>query len=152
MQTLGPSYVEPDAYSPVPIELVYPSQPAAGSGLDLDNPFPEGSRLLAVTFKFVTLANVADRTVSVDYEDGRGLVYARNGFGSVQQANTTGLFSFTANRGTADWNTGGQVYAPLLPVILERGHALQVNIANVQVDDQLSNIVLAYERLPFSPG
>lgn len=139
-------YARPQKYDPRPLEIVYGATPAAGVAFSQTTPGRLGWTLIAVTFRFVTDANVADRAVTVDYDDGNGSLFGSNGFGAVVQAGTTELFAFQANIGQAAWNTQGQAFVPLLPVNFEGGQKLQINATNIQVGDQLDRIVLTFLR------
>ena len=139
-------HARPQKYAPEPLEIVLGDQPAAGQPFTLTSPGRPGWRLVALTFRLVTDANVADRAVTVDYDDGNGSLFGSNGFGAVVQAGTTELFSFQANIGQAAWNTRGQAFVPLLPVEFMGGQKLQINVLGVQAGDQLSRIVQVFER------
>jgi hypothetical protein len=150
VETGALAVARPQKYAPRPIEVVYGDTPSAGANFSLTSPGRLGWRLLAVTFRLVTDANVADRAVTVDYDDGNGKLFSRNGFGAVVQASTTEDFAFQANMGQAAWNTAGQAFCPLLPVEFQGGQKVQINVANIQVTDALSRIVLAFERQTYA--
>ena len=145
-------YARPQKYDPEPLEIVYGDKPAAGSSFSVTTPGRPGWLLLAVTFRLVTDANVADRAVTVDYDDGNGSLFGSNGFGAVVQASTTEVFAFAANVGQAAWNTQGQAFVPLLPVEFQGGQKLQVNVKNVQATDQLDRIVITFLRREYAPS
>lgn len=142
----------PQKYDPAPLEVVLGTTPAAGASFSLTTPGRPGWLLLAVTFRLVTDANVADRAVTVDYDDGNGSLFGSNGFGAVVTANTTELFAFQANVGQAAWNTQGQAFVPLLPVEFQGGQKLQINVLNKQATDQLDRIVMAFLRRDYAPS
>jgi hypothetical protein len=143
-------YARPQKYDPEPLEIVYGDKPAAGVSFSLTSPGRPGWLLVAVTFRFVTDANVADRAVTVDYDDGNGSLFGSNGIGAVVQASTTELFAFQANVGQAAWNTRGQAFAPLFPVRFQPGQKLQINVLGVQAGDQLDRIVSAFLRREYA--
>lgn len=136
----------PQKYAPRPLEILPGTAPSAGQSFSLTSPGRPGWRLIGVLFRLVTSATVADRAVTVDYDDGNGTLFGSNGFGAVVQASTTELFAFQANIGQAAWNTAGQAFIPLMPVEFLGGQKLQINVANVQAGDQLDRIVLTFER------
>jgi hypothetical protein len=142
----------PQKYDPEPLEVVLGTAPAAGASFSLTSPGRPGWQLLAVTFRLVTDANVADRAVTVDYDDGNGSLMASNGFGAVVAASTTELFAFQANVGQAAWNTRGQAFAPLLPAEFQGGQKLQINVLGVQATDQLDRIVMTFQRRAYAPS
>lgn len=142
----------PQKFDPEPLEVVLGTAPAAGANFELVTPGRPGWLLVAVTFRLVTDANVADRGVTVDYDDGNGSLFGSNGFGAVVQATTTQLFAFQANVGQAAWNTKGQTFAPLLPVEFQGGQKLQINVLAKQATDQLDKIVMAFIRRDYAPS
>jgi hypothetical protein len=145
-------YARPQKYDPEPLEIVRGDAPAAGANFSLTTPGRAGWLLIAVLFRLVTDANVADRAVTVDYDDGNGSLFGSNGFGAVVAASTTELFAFQANVGQAAWNTAGQAFVPLLPVEFQGGQKLQINVLNVQATDQLDHIVMAFLRRSYAPS
>ena len=136
----------PQKYAPRPLEIVYGTSPAAGANFSQTSPGRPGWVLVAVLFRLVTDANVADRAVTVEYDDGNGQLFGQNGIGAVVAASTTETFAFQANVGQAAWNTGGQAFAPLFPVAFLPGQLLKITVANKQAGDQLDRIVLVFER------
>jgi hypothetical protein len=142
----------PQKYDPEPLEIVLGDAPAAGASFSLTSPGRAGWLLIAVTFRLVTDANVADRAVTVDYDDGNGSLMASNGFGAVVAASTTELFAFQANIGQAAWNTRGQAFAPLLPAEFQGGQKLKINVLGIQVGDQLDRIVMTFLRREYAPS
>lgn len=152
METAERSHAPRRPYDWLPVEVVYGDAPAAGANFSLTTPGRAGWKLLSLTFKLVTDANAANRSVTVDADDGNGKLFASNGMQGVVLASTTALFSFQANRGTSEANVNNQLFVPLLPVIFEGGQKLQINVLNKQAGDQLSNIVAMFERQPFAPS
>jgi hypothetical protein len=139
-------YARPQKYAPRPLEIVLGDKPAAGAGFTLTSPGRPGWRLVAVTFRLVTDANAANRSVTVDYDDGNGSLFGSNGMQGLVTANTTALFSFDRQRTVSEANTNSQVFAPLLPVEFQGGQKLQINVLNKQATDQLDRVVLVFER------
>jgi hypothetical protein len=132
-------------------ELVTGSTPAAGSGFTLTNPGQFGWLLTCATFRLVTDANVANRFVTLDYDDGNGVIFCRNTFPQAVTASTTAVFSFQADRGSSDWSANNDASLPLKAHFFEPGQKVQVNIANVQAGDQIDRIRLIMERFPSGP-
>jgi hypothetical protein len=128
-------------------EVVPGVQPAAGAGFTIANDSRYASRLLAVSFRFVTSAVVANRSVHVDTDDGGGNIVTRSGSGAVQQASTTAFYSFSAQRGAADWDLNNFIYAPLTGRWMEGPQQVLISVGSIDVGDQLSQIVLFWERL-----
>jgi hypothetical protein len=136
----------PQKYAPRPLEIVSGDKPAAGAGFTLTSPGRPGWRLVAVLFRLVTDANAANRSVTVDYDDGNGTLFGSSGIQGVVVASTTALFSFDAQRTISEANTNNQVFVPLRPVEFMGGQKLQVNVLNIQATDQLDRVVLVFER------
>jgi hypothetical protein len=142
----------PQKYDPEPLEVVPGTAPAAGANFSLTSPGRPGWRLVAVLFRLVTDANVADRAVTVDYDDGNGTLFGSNGVGFVVAASTTELFAFQENIGQAAWNTRSQAFAPLLPAEFQGGRKLQINVLGIQATDQLDRIVMTFQRRSYAPS
>lgn len=127
-------------------EVTLGTSPAAGANFALANSGLQDSRLLSVTFKLVTDANAANRYVSVDYNDGNGHLFVRNGIQGAVTAGTTALFSFNSHRTVSEANANNEVFAPLQPALIQSTQSIGINIVNIQAGDQLSQIVMLWER------
>jgi hypothetical protein len=147
--------VEPEVQTPqsqqhradrAPLVVVLGDKPAAGANFSMTWGVQEHWWLYAVTFRLVTDANAANRSPTVDVDDGAGHLLTSNGIQGLTTANTTAIFSFQSNRGTSEGNTNLQAFAPLLPVRLEPSQLLQINVLNKQAGDQLDRIVLTFLR------
>jgi hypothetical protein len=128
-------------------EVIAGTQPAAGAGFSIANDSRFASRLLTITFRFVTSAVVANRSVTVNTDDAGGNVVTRSGSGAVVQASTTAFFSFDVHKGGADWDSNNFLFIPLADRWLHSGEAWSIAVQNIDAGDQLSQIVLAFERL-----
>ena len=128
-------------------EVVLGTQPAAGAGFTFANDSRFASRLIAITFRFVTSAVVANRSVHVDTDDGGANVVTRDGTGAVQQASTTAFYCFNVERGSADWDQNNNVYAPLVGRWMNGPQNVLITVGSIDVGDQLSQIVMFWERL-----
>jgi hypothetical protein len=128
-------------------EIVPGVQPGAGAGFTFANDSRFASRLIAITFRFVTSAVAANRSVHVDTDDGSGNVVTRDGTGAVQLASTTGLYSFSTERGSADWDQNNLVYAPLVGRWMEGPQNVLITVGSIDAGDQLSQVVMFWERL-----
>jgi hypothetical protein len=128
-------------------EVVLGTQPAAGAGFSIVNDSRFASRLRTITFRFVTSAVVANRSVTVNTDDAGGNVVTRSGSGAVVQASTTALFSFDVHKGGADWDQNNLLFIPLADRWLHSGEAWSIALLNADAGDQLSQIVLFLERL-----
>jgi hypothetical protein len=128
-------------------EIVTGTQPAVGSGFSFANDSRFASRLLAISFRFVTSAVAANRSVHVDTDDGGGNVVTRDGSGAVQLAGTAALYSFSVQRGAADWDQNNLLYVPLTGRWMEGPQNVLISVASIDAGDQLSQIVMLWERL-----
>jgi hypothetical protein len=143
--------LNPFAYGRGFLELIEPANPAAGANFAITQDGRYISRLIAATFTLTTSAAVASRFVTVDYADGNGNVAISNGAAVTVLAGSTQVFSFNMARGTSEWNTGTSVFCPLFDFMLEPGRIVQINVLNRDAADQLSKIVLSFERFPTGP-
>jgi hypothetical protein len=128
------------------VDVVAGTTPAVASGFSLTLSGEYVTLPLAVLFTFVTDANVANRSVRLEYDDGNGTVFWSDGSGAVVQAGTTSRWRFSSERTGADWDQNNFVFAPLPNLPLYGGQKLQINLTNVQAGDQLSAIILTLRR------
>jgi hypothetical protein len=142
----------PQKYDPRPLEIVLGTSPGAGANFALTSPGRPGWRLVAVRCRLVCDAGAANRSVTVDYEDGNGTVFVSNGLVAVATANQTVDYTFAADRGADSSNVNFQMFAPLFPIEFDGGQNLQINVAGKQAGDQLSRIVLVFERQRYAPS
>lgn len=124
------------------------AQPAAGAGFVFKLDATWGWRFRAVRFRLVADANAANRFVTVDYCDAEGTVWESNPALAVQIAAATQDYDFARNRniGVSGIATQPQ-FTTLTDVWLPPGWQLRINVANVQVGDQLSAIRLYVDKL-----
>lgn len=134
--------------------LAYPdwldvASPAAGAtaSVTVDGRF--SLRVLVARLSLTTSADVANRLVTIDYIDGRGVTRAVNGAGVVVTASTTGqAFEFDAHRTVGEWAANTPVFAPLAPWILPPGSVVKFNVTNIDNTDQISGLSLWVEKFP----
>lgn len=147
--TLTEAVVEPFGYG-----LAYPdwldvTAPAAGATVSVTVDGRWTMRVLAARCTLTTDANVANRLVTLDYIDARGVTRLRNGAGVVWTANTTAqAFEFDAHRTVAEWAANTPVFAPVAPWLLPPGFTVKFNVTNIQATDQLSAVSLWVEKFP----
>lgn len=130
--------------------MVAGAQPAAAAAFAFAPPGQYVSLLTSLTFTFVADANVANRSVRLEWDDGNGLIFAGEGTGGVVQASTTSRFRANLDRAAADWDLNNFQYVPLPLVYLQPGQLFRISLTNPQAADQLSAIVMLWER--FSSG
>lgn len=141
--------VEPFGYGLAYPNWLDPLSPAVG----LSYAHPIGGihqqRIIAATCSLTTDANAANRFVSLDYTNARGITYHRNAASVLVTANTTGqVFWWSVNRTLAEWNTGTPVFVPLLNAFLPPAFTAVFKVDNIQAGDQLSAIHLWVENFP----
>lgn len=117
--------------------------PAVGSGLV----FPLDSRwdvdLIAARFTLSTSAVVANRLVSVDVCDAEGTPWLRSFAPVVQAAGVAGReYDFELDATPADLSASGFVVGRLVKYRIPGGWQLRVNVAAIDVGDQLSTVRL----------
>jgi hypothetical protein len=134
--------------------LAYPdwldvTTPAAGANASVVVGGENSIRVVAARATLVTDANVASRVLTLDYLDGRGNTRCRNGAGVTVTASDTGeTYEWNNSRGSAEWNTGTPVFAPLAPLLIPPGCTIRFTVTNIQAGDQLSALSLWVERFP----
>jgi hypothetical protein len=133
-------------YAPVPDRIVVPA-PVAGSVWSFVNDRGELLLVRYVTFTLTTDANVANRTVGVTATAG-GDVWFRSGAIATQAASLARNYCGMPAIGAS----GDSAAAITLPwpgdgLLLRQGHVLAATLANVQVGDAFTAIVLDALRL-----
>lgn len=134
--------------------LAYPDwldvpAPAAGATASVTVDGRWYMRVLAARLSLTTDANAANRLVTLDYIDARGVTRLRNGAGVVVTANTTAqTFEWDANRTVAEWAANTPVFVPCAPWLLSPGFTVKFNVTNIQATDQISALNLWVEKFP----
>lgn len=120
--------------------------PAAGATASVTVPGEYSYRVVAARLLITTDANVANRLVTLDYINARGVTFAQNGAGVVVTASTTAqVFEWHANRTVSEWAANTPVWAPLLDAFLPPAFVIKFNVASVQATDQISGLRLWVE-------
>lgn len=132
-------------------ELQSVNNPAAGAEASVQLPGAFVSRLITCVFTLATSAVVANRVVTLEYQDGNGAAFLRVGAAVAVTAGSTQEFSAHQHGGSGAWNTGTPVFFGLPDVFLEPGRMLVIDVDGIDVGDQLSGIVLGWERFPTGP-
>lgn len=105
-------------------------------------------RLVFCTFTFTSDNNAANRYITLEYPGGDSISVLADGAPVVVTANTTAQrFVGALRRGASEWNTNTDVFFPLSGIWLEAGRTIALNVANVQVGDQLSKIRLTFDTV-----
>jgi hypothetical protein len=128
------------------------ANPAVGGGLVFGLDSRWWWRLVSARFVLTSDANAANRFVSVDYCDPEGTAWIRNPAAVVQPAAIAQEYDF-AQRALAVSGIAGQPdFAALARSFIPGGWQYRINVANVQVGDQLSAIRLYVEKFEPSTG
>lgn len=127
-------------------EYVRGDAPAAGAHFSQAIDGRYMTRFLTVFARLVTDANVANRTVLVEFRDDADRRYAMSGAPVTQSASSTNDWAFNAFQGQAEWEIDGTITVTLAPLLLPPTHDIRVFVDNIQVGDQLSLISFTWER------
>jgi hypothetical protein len=127
-------------------ELIQVANPAAGAGFTqvIDGRYT--TRPLAVHFRLVTDANVANRGVELQYQDDQGVPFLSMGAPVTIPASQTYDLSFWRLLGQPDWPIVTTIVAPLADVFLAPAYRIVLTINGVQATDQVSRIRILWER------
>lgn len=125
------------------------TQPSAGASYSVSLDGAWWWELDSCVFTLTTDSNVASRYVTVEYVRSDTIPVLIGAAAVTVSASTTNQrFAGDAHRATSEWNTGTDVLFPLSPRPLAGGGTLKVNIASVQVGDQLTKLRFVFWRLP----
>lgn len=143
-----PTLTEPVSVSRALRELIPIDNPAAGAGLTRTIDGRYTVRPLALHFRIVTSADVANRTVYVQYRDTNGVAFVSMLAPVNVTASTTVDFSFWRGLGQPDWIGTTPILVPLMDGLLLPSYQIAIVIDTVQATDQLSRIRLYQEEFP----
>jgi hypothetical protein len=110
------------------------------------------TRVLSAFFSLVTDANVANRTVVVQFEDSAGTVLAATAAAVQQAAAQTVAYSFALGLLPGGAIASGVVTGPLPALFLEPSRKVRVRAAGMQAGDHFSNVVLVVEQFSTDPA
>lgn len=105
-------------------------------------------RLVALVFTLTTDGNAANRIVTVEYVGGDGLPFSVSGNPTAVTANKTQRFAAGLNLDVGGTLSLSDLFVPLAGLFLYPSNIIQVNVANKQVTDTLTNIRGVLERFP----
>lgn len=103
-------------------------------------------RLVTLFARLVTDANVANRTLRLEYLDQQNNVYDVQGNPVTYPANSTEDYSFSVWQGQGEWEVAATNLVPLHPLLLPPTHSFRILVNSIQVGDQLSRISWTWER------
>lgn len=124
-------------------------KPAAGASYSVQLDGRYWWRLHTGNFTLSTDANAANRVVTVQVGLADTVAFVLGHMPVEITASTTNQrFDGSVRTSYPSWNPGSDVLFGLSDFPILGGRTLTINVANVQVGDQLSNIVLGFWRLP----
>lgn len=139
--------VAPAAFNRWWYDWIDPAQPAAGAVYSYTVGGEAWLRVLAARLSITTSATVANRFVSLDYINARGITYVRNGAAAVITASTTAqAFEWNYQRTVSDWNTNTPIFVPCLDTWLPPGFKVQFSVDAIDTTDQISALHLYVQR------
>lgn len=103
-------------------------------------------RLVTLFVRLVTDANVADRTLRLEYRDAEANVYDVAGNPVTYPASSTEDYSFSAYQSRGEWEVAATNLVPLHPILLPPTHDFRIAVNGIQATDQLSRIAFVVER------
>lgn len=126
-----------------------PAAPGAGNNLSIVVGGENWMRVLDAIATINTDANVANRFVSLDFINPRGITYIRNAAGLVVTASTVNqVFQWNEQRTDAQWATNTPVLVPVSSVFLPPGTTIQITIDTKQAGDTITAAHFVVERYP----
>ena len=129
-----------------------PASPAAGSNFSHTVGGKHYERLLAARCVVSTDANAANRFVSIDYVNARGVTYCRNAAGLVLTANTSSqAFEWNIGRSEAEWAANTPILAPLFLTFMPPAFQINITLDAIQVGDTITGVHLWLEKWPTGP-
>jgi hypothetical protein len=127
-------------------DLVYGDSPAAGAMYT----FPITGRFLqrpiSIFVRLVTDANVASRTVAIEFRDDAARRFNLCGAPVTQSASSTNDWVFSVWQEQAEWSVDSSIIVPLASVLLVPTYDFRIYVSNIQAGDQLSLIRIQRER------
>jgi hypothetical protein len=145
-QTLGQPYNAGLGYE----HWVRGVNPAGGANFSLALSGFARHRLIACVFTLTADANAANRYVTVEYLLDDNTPFLLGAAAVTVSANSTQRFAGNMYRGEAEWAANTDVIFPLLPIWLDGGWTLKINVAAIQAGDTLTLIRFLFDRFPTS--
>lgn len=102
-------------------------------------------RLVSCFFTLTTDDNDGERFVTLELDGGDTLPILADGAAVTVDPSSVQVFSGSMYRGNSEWNAGTYVFFPITPTFMEGGQTFNIQVANIQVGDQLSAIRFRYD-------
>jgi len=120
-----------------------------GAGNNFTQAVNDGTwwRLVSIMARLGTDANVADRTVRVEYRGADAVPFLLSGNPVTYPASTTAEdFCFNVWQDEGAWEVGAANLGNLAPVLLQPGQDFRLTVVNIQAGDTLTRIRYIVER------
>lgn len=134
------------------VEPIYPDDPPAGQSFGYQFPGQYDSRLQFVTVQLKTDGTAGNRLLTIDYLDGNGVALTRDGIAVLIPSGSTQLYLGQSGRGESSAVAGAPIWFPLCGRFGKPGQSISITVTGIQAGDQLSGIVLVFERFPNDPA
>lgn len=129
-----------------------PPNPSAGANLPITIGGENWIRVLSCIATLSTDANAANRFVSLDFINARGVTYVRNAVGVVVIANVASqVFAWSEQLATGQAVANTTFLAPVSSLFLPPMDVIQLTVDNKQAGDTLTNVHFVIERYPTGP-
>jgi hypothetical protein len=143
--------VEPVAGRPGYQDLIRGESPAAGSSYRYTVPGQHVLYPLSVMCRLATDATVADRALTVEYQDADGVRYCVAGAPVTLAASQTQSFCWQPQAGGVAWPVEDVAISPLPQTMIYPAHSLVIKLSNGGPADQLDRVRLAVALYPTEP-
>lgn len=125
--------------------------PALGQPFGIKVPGNRVWRPAALQATLATSATVSNRNLRYAVINPDGVEVLRVSANASVTASSTAIVQFAVGLGSPYGASDGSIMVPIPDLFLEAGYQIQVNAANLQVGDQLSNIQLITDELIIGP-
>lgn len=124
------------------------TSPAAGASFayGLDSSYVW--RLVSACFTLVTSATVADRFVTLEYQDSDGVTWEATVLGAAVQASTTQIVRASTAYHVSDFGGGSPAGMPVPRAFMQGGGKVAIAVAAIDATDQLSAIRFLFDCFP----
>lgn len=131
-----------------PIDVIALPQSPPGQGFTFTPSGAVVTELIAVSFRVVTSAGVANRQVFLEFRDSAGFSFATVAAPFQQTATHTTDYSFTCGGLQYGANDAAHIGGPLPCLSMDNTLQLVAGITAIQAADQISRITLAARLWP----
>ncbi len=122
------------------------ASPAAGAEFTEEISGDFYVRLVTLAVRLVTDANIANRTLRLEYRDNQDNVFAVCGNPVTYPAASTEDYFFCVFQPRGEWEVSAANLVPLHPILLPPTFDFHIEVTNIQIGDQLSRISFVWEK------